>query len=235
MMVRTKKQIVNGSLAPESSAETADCRALTKIERSFYFESMSKGEETRAAIVDCACGLASRLGLEGLSIGSLAKETRLSKSGLFAHFDSKLNLQLDVLGTTADRFVARVLTPALDEPRGIPRLRALFENWLGWANDPSQPGGCLFVAAANELDDRPGPLRDQLVSYQRGWIRALGKAARIAIEEKQFRQNVDANQFAYDFYSILLAYHYFRRLMHDPRAESRARRSFERLVEQSKV
>jgi AcrR family transcriptional regulator len=193
---------------------------------------MTKGEETRAVILDRAVGLASRIGLEGLSIGGLALETGLSKSGLFAHFDSKQNLQLEVLRTSAERFVAAVLSPALRKPRGVPRIRALFENWLSWSR--SMPGGCFFVAAANELDDRPGPLRDQLVGYQRDWIGALATAARIAVQERQFRRNLDATQFAYDFYSILLAYHHFSRLMSDKDAEARARRSFERLLESSR-
>jgi AcrR family transcriptional regulator len=193
---------------------------------------MTKGEETRAVILDRAVGLASRIGLEGLSIGGLALETGLSKSGLFAHFDSKQNLQLEVLRTSAERFVAAVLSPALRKPRGVLRIRALFENWLSWSR--SMPGGCFFVAAANELDDRPGPLRDQLVGYQRDWIGALATAARIAVQERQFRRNLDATQFAYDFYSILLAYHHFSRLMSDKDAEARARRSFERLLESSR-
>ena len=188
----------------------------------------TKGEETRAAVLDRAVDLASRIGLEGLSIGGLAGETGLSKSGLFAHFDSKQNLQLEVLRTSAERFVARVLSPALKKPRGVPRIRALFESWLSWSR--SMPGGCLFVAAANELDDQPGPLRDQLVAYQRDWIGALATAARIAVQERQFKKNLDATQFAYDFYSILLAYHHFSRLMSYRDAEARARRSFERLL-----
>ncbi len=194
---------------------------------------MSKGEETKAAILDRAVDLASRIGLEGLSIGGLAGETGLSKSGLFAHFDSKQNLQLEVLRTSAERFVSAVVAPALKKPRGVPRIRALFENWFSWAH--SMPGGCFFVAAANELDDRPGPLREQLVGYQRDWVGALATAARIAVEEGQFRSDLDVTQFAYDFYSNLLAYHHFSRLMSDKNAEARARRSFERLLEASRA
>ena len=194
---------------------------------------MTKGEETKAAVLDRAVDLASRIGLEGLSIGGLAGETGLSKSGLFAHFDSKQNLQLEVLRTSADRFVSAVLAPALKKPRGIPRIRALFENWLAWAQ--SMPGGCFFVAAANELDDRPGPLREQLVAYQRDWVGSLATAARIAVEERQFRRGLDVAQFAYDFYSNLLAYHHFSRLMSDEDAEARARRSLERLIEASRA
>lgn len=194
---------------------------------------MSKGDETRSAVLDEALALSSRFGLEGLSIGGLAKATGLSKSGLFAHFDSKQNLQLAVLEASATRFIASVVAPALQQPRGIPRIRALFENWLAWSADPSLPGGCVFIAAANELDDQPGPVRDRLVAYQRDWIDALATAARIAVEEGQFREDLDVKQFAYDFYSIALGCHHFERLLRDPEARARTRASMDRLIEAS--
>lgn len=196
---------------------------------------MSKGAETKAAILDHAVALASRIGLEGLSIGGLAKETGLSKSGLFAHFDSKQNLQLEVLSTSVNRFIATVVAPALAQPRGVPRIEALFENWLEWSKDPSLPGGCFFIAAANELDDRPGPLRDQLVAYQQDWIDTIATAARIAVAEGHLRADLDVKQFAYDFYSIALVYHHFSRLLKDPEAEARARASVTRLIDGSSV
>src|SRR3954470_4749744 len=121
---------------------------------------MRKGEATRQAILDHAAAQASRIGLRGLSIGQLAEELALSKSGLFAHFQSKEALQVQVLEHAAANFVDRVVRPALAAPRGIPRLRALFEGWLAWGD--SQASGCIFVAAAAELDDQPGPARDRL-------------------------------------------------------------------------
>jgi AcrR family transcriptional regulator len=192
---------------------------------------VSKGEETRAAILDSAMALASQKGLEGLSIGVLARETGLSKSGLFAHFESKQNLQMEVLRTSVECFLAAVVAPALKKPRGIPRIRALFDNWLKWTEQ--LPGGCFFIAAANELDDQPGPLRERLVAYQRDWLNALQTAARIAVEEKHLLPDLDTQQFAYDFYSILLAYHHFSRLVEDPKARARARHSFEQLLQSS--
>lgn len=195
---------------------------------------MGKGDETRASVLDHAVALASKVGLEGLSIGGLAREAGLSKSGLFAHFDSKGHLQREVLRSSVERFVSAVITPALVEPRGIPRIRALFEHWLEWSKDPALPGGCFFIAAANELDDRPGPLRNQLVRYQKEWIATLGTAARIAVEEGQFAEDLDVEQFAYVFYSILLAYHHFSRLIRDPSAELRARRGLTSLIEASR-
>jgi len=192
-----------------------------------------KGDQTREAILDRALALASTGGLEALSIGSLAREVGLSKSGLFAHFGSKEELQRAVLRTAVDRFVADVVTPALRQPRGEPRVRAMFERWLAW--ESSLPGGCPFQAVAAELDDRPGPVRDDLVQSQRDWLDALATAARIAVVEKHFHDALDIEQFAYELYSLMLAYHQFQRLLDDPRAEERTRRSFDRLLERSRV
>src|SRR5712691_7251134 len=120
---------------------------------------MRKGANTRHAILTHATGLASQVGLTGLTIGALADHLRLSKSGLFAHFRSKEALQIQVLEHAAASFVEAVVRPALPLPRGEPRMRALFERWLEWDQSGALPGGCVFVAAATELDDRPGPVR----------------------------------------------------------------------------
>jgi len=196
-----------------------------------YDAPVSKGEETREVIVDTALAMASRVGLEALSIGNLAHEVGMSKSGLYAHFDAKEGLQLEVLRRAVERFIETVITPALRQPRGEPRIRALFENWVTWEGADFLPGGCIFIATANELDDRPGVLRDHLVSAQRDWLGALATAARIAVNEGHFRPDLDAEQFAYDLYSIILAYHHFHRLLRDPGAEQRARRAFEELMD----
>jgi AcrR family transcriptional regulator len=196
---------------------------------------MSKGEGTRHTIVDEAIAQASRLGLEALSIGGLAKAVGLSKSGVFAHFESKEDLQLQVLDTAARMFIQMVVAPALGRPRGEPRVRALFENWIAWEGSDDLPGGCVFINAAHELDDRPGPLRDRLVASQRDWLQTLATAARIAVDEGHFRPDLDTAQFAYDLYSVILAYHFFHRLLRDPHAEQRARTAFEELLQLSRV
>ena len=193
-----------------------------------------KGAQTREAILDTALSLASVGGLTGLSIGSLAREVGLSKSGLFAHFGSKEELQIAVLQTAADRFVAEVVTPALRQPRGEPRVRALFAGWLAWESAAFLPGGCPFVAASSELDDRPGPVRDYLVQSQRDWLDALATAARIAVAEGHFRPDLDPVQFAYEMYSTILAFHQFHRLLRDPATEERCRRAFEGLLARSR-
>jgi AcrR family transcriptional regulator len=191
---------------------------------------VSKGEGTRERILDRAFRLASRDGLEGLSIGGLAGELGLSKSGLFAHFGSKEDLQLAVLQMAATRFEDTVMRPAFQAPRGEPRIRRLFENWLGWIGDPASPGGCVFLAAASELDDREGRPRDFLVGTQRQLLASLGKSARMAVEEGHFAAGLDTEQFAFELYALLLGCSHWRRLLRDPKAETRARTAFERLL-----
>lgn len=196
---------------------------------------MSKGKRTRNAILEAGMAEASTNGLEGISIGGLAKRVGLSKSGLFAHFDSKEDLQMQVLESAVDLFVETVVSPAVKKPRGEPRVRALFDGWLAWSESSLLPGGCLFIATANELDDRPGPLRDFLVEKQRDWLDGLATAARLAVEEGHFRADLDVNQFAYQFYAIILAGHHFDRLLHDPKTYDRCRAAFEILIDRSRV
>jgi AcrR family transcriptional regulator len=196
---------------------------------------VNKGERTKTAILEHATSLASQVGLTGLTIGVLADDLELSKSGLFAHFQSKEALQIDVLDHAARRFSEMVVRPSLQEPRGAPRLRALFERWLKWENDIALPGGCIFVAATTELDDRPGPVRDRLVVLQRDWIEVIRTSVRKGIEAGLFRADVDAQQFAQDMYGIMLALHFHRRLMRDRGAEDRARRLFDALLDGAKA
>lgn len=191
---------------------------------------MSKGEATRQVILDLAYTRARAGGLESLTIGTLAAELHLSKSGLFAHFGSKEALQLAVLDHAVALFVDNVVRPGLRAPRGEPRLRALFDNWTAWGLNHDSIGGCLFVAAAIELDDRPGPVRDRLVASQQDWLDTLASAVRAAIREGHFRADVDPEQFAFDLYGVLLSSHHARRLMGDPAAFDRARRAFEGLL-----
>jgi len=192
---------------------------------------MAKGLQTRDRILDTAFRLAARDGLEGLSLAGLAGELGMSKSGLFAHFGSKEELQLEMLRTASDLFVAKVLAPSFRQPRGLPRVKALFENWRRWATDPGLPGGCIFVAAAAELDDRDrGPVRDYVVSQQQALLQAVARAARLAVEVGHFRRDLDAEQFAFEFLGIYLAFHQSHRLLRDPRTEQRARRAYARLV-----
>ena len=195
---------------------------------------MRKGEATRERILESALELATTEGLTGLSIGRLAERNGMSKSGLFAHFGSLEGLQLDVLELATARFRETVFTPALRADRGEPRVRALFDHWLEWIDHQSLPGGCLFTAAAIELDDQPGSTRDALVDMQRQWTETLARAVRIAIEERHFRADTDPQLFAFQFHSIVLGYHHARRLLRDPDAGRRARGAFEGLIESAR-
>jgi AcrR family transcriptional regulator len=189
-----------------------------------------KGERTRGAILDGAWRLATELGLEGLTLGRLAEELDLSKSGLFAHFQSKESLQVQTLERAAERFIEVVIRPALQVPGGEKRLRALFERWLKWPKHEKQPGGCLFVAAAAELDDRPGPARDKLVALQREWRSTLSRVVKRAQDLGELRRDLDPDQVAFEIHGIGLVGHETARLLHDPRAVERARAAFERLL-----
>jgi AcrR family transcriptional regulator len=195
----------------------------------------TKGEQTREAILAHALGLATRIGFEGLTIGRLADDLRMSKSGLFAHFRSKEALQLEILRTAGARMIETVVKPALTAPRGEPRVRALFKAWLAWEQSPGLPGGCPFMAASFELDDRPGPVRDFVVQNLRDWLDTIAGAARIAVQEGHFRSDLDCEQFAYDTQGIGLAFVHASRLMRDPRAQARADAAFESLLRASRA
>ena len=196
---------------------------------------MAKGEETRRAILDHALQVATTEGLEGLTIGRLAQDLRLSKSGLFAHFRGKEELLMQVLETARTRFIEQVVKPGLAAPRGEARVRALFECWLAWERSSALPGGCPFIAAAVELDDRPGPTRDFLAQSQRDWLDILANAARTGVREDQFRPDFDPEQFAHDLHGAMLSYHHLSRLLRDPNAEMRVRRAFEALLAQARL
>jgi len=193
---------------------------------------MGKGEETRRAIIDEALELASTVGLEKLTIGALAGTTGMSKSGLFAHFRSKEQLQLQVLAEARQRFIEIVIVPAMQKPRGEARLRSIFESTMKqWEED--LPGGCIFHAVSAELDDQPGPARDYLVETQRDYADTLRRAAEIAVEEGEFRKDLDLDQFVFELGSITAAYHHFGRLLGDPEADQRARKMFQGLLARS--
>lgn len=191
---------------------------------------MNKGQRTRNRILDQALDLASVSGLEGLSIGTLARHTGMSKSGLFAHFGSKAALQKNVLEAAVARFIERVVEPGRAGRRGIARLDALFGNWLAWAEDDAHAGGCPFVAAAVEWDDREGPLRDYLVGVYEDWFNLIAGTARQAMADGDFRADLDTRQFAHDLYAICLGYHNASRLLRTPRADRYARAAYRRLV-----
>jgi AcrR family transcriptional regulator len=191
---------------------------------------MSKGEETRAAILDAALAQASEAGFESLTIGSLAERTGLSKSGLFAHFGSREELQVAAVEAAARRFTETVFLPALKARRGLPRIRALFGNWLDWTVRSGLPHGCPMQAAAVEFDDRPGPVRDTVVAHYKRLEQELARAVRLAIEQGHLRADIDVDQFVFDMLGVIYAHHHCARLFRRDEAATRARKAFERLV-----
>lgn len=193
---------------------------------------MSRGDTTRQAVLDRAFAIASATGLESLTIGSLAEAVGLSKSGLFAHFRSREQLQVAVLKDAVDRFVAGVVVPALKAPRGEPRVRALFEHWQRWKDE--LPGSCIIHAAATELAHRPGEPQAFLQSALRDWTDTIATAASIAVAEGHFRADLDRIHFAFEFEAIALSYMHFTEVLGRDRARELALASFEQLLSRSR-
>ncbi len=189
-----------------------------------------KGEETRAQILEAAVQQASEAGFESLTIGTLAQRTGLSKSGLFAHFGSRCDLQVATLDEAARRFTEEVFLPALKAPRGLARLRALVDRWVGWPERASLKGGCPIQAASAEYDDIPGPMRDAVAERQRHLARELARAVQMAVETGELAADTDPRQFVFELYGIILAYYHTGRLVGDEHARARALAAFERLV-----
>jgi AcrR family transcriptional regulator len=189
---------------------------------------MGKGDSTRAQVLEVGLDIASELGLEGLTIGTLAARAGLSKSGMYAHFESKEALQCAVLHLAAERFTDVVLKPAFAAPRGLPRLERLMELWMRWETD-ELPGGCPFVTAASDYDDREGPVRDLVVVYLEQMMEALRHAATLAVEEGHFAADLDPRTYAFDLWGVILAYAQWARLLKVDDAAALARGAFARL------
>lgn len=198
-----------------------------------FIDRMRKGEVTRETVLREALAQASRVGLRGITIGSLADSLEMSKSGLFAHFRSKESLQEAVLDHAAQAFGRLVVQPALQQPRGEPRLRAVFERWLGWDGDAdyAQPGGCIFITVTTEFDDEPdSPVRDHIVRTQRDLLDSIETMVRAGVADGHFREDADPAQVAHELYGIVLAHHFAARMMRDPEASARTHAAFEHLL-----
>lgn len=191
---------------------------------------MRKGEQTRASIVAAALELAARDGLEGLTIGALAERMQMSKSGVFAHFGSREDLQIAVLKEYERRFVQEVLVPGLKAPRGLPRLRAILARWLD-RTAIEAASGCIWISGATEYDDRPGAVREELVGTVRGWQRELSRAIRQAVETGELLSDLDVDELVFQLYGVILVLHHDGRLLDSPDALPRARRSVDRLID----
>ncbi len=190
---------------------------------------LPKGQQTKAAIVDAALRMAAQVGLEGLSIGALAEAMDMSKSGVFAHFGSRDELQISVVREYYARFEREVFQPAMAEARGLPRLRALFEHWMHFTS-AELDSGCIFISGAVEFDDRPGPVRDALVAAVDAWMLAMERAVAQARDEGHLAADIDERQVTFEIHGLILALHYEARFLQRPGALDRATRGFHNIL-----
>ncbi len=197
-------------------------------------KSVSKAEHTKAAIVDAALRLASQIGLEGLSIGALAEVTQMSKSGVFAHFGSREELQISVVREYYARFERDVFMPALQIPRGLPRLCALIDNWMDQVAHEVQ-SGCLFISGAVEFDDRSGPVRDALEQSIKTWLSAVRRCIAMAVEDGHLAKTTDPKQMMFEIHGLILAVHYEAKFLKSTRSMERAKVGFENLLSRYKI
>jgi len=190
---------------------------------------LQKGQQTKATIIEAALGLATQIGLEGLSIGALAEITQMSKSGVFAHFGSREELQISVIREYFSRFEQEIFYPALEAERGLPRIRALFGNWMQRVAVEIQ-SGCIFISGAVEFDDRPGPVRDALAHSVQTWLQALHRAIVQAQEAGQLRAGEDPHQIAFEIHGLILALHYEARFLKARGSIERANTGFANIL-----
>jgi AcrR family transcriptional regulator len=190
---------------------------------------ISKAEQTKATIVDAALRLASQIGLEGLSIGAIAEVTQMSKSGVFAHFGSREELQISVVREYFFRFERDVFTPTLALARGLPRLRGMFANWMTQVAHEIQ-SGCIFISGAVEFDDRTGPVRDALEQSMKTWLAAVRRSVAMSIEQGHLIPTADPKQIVFEIHGLILALHYEARFFKSPRSMDRAKTGFENVL-----
>jgi len=190
---------------------------------------MRKGELTRAAILDVALDLASRDGLEGLTIGLLADKMNMSKSGVFAHFGSREDLQIEVVKLYHHHFEQEVFYPSMKEPRGLPRLQAMFARWVKRVS-VEIASGCIYISGAVEYDDRPGAIREELAGMVRAWKDALRRCVVQTIEMEHLSADTDPDQLVFEMYGLILALHHDARFLKLPGSVNRAEVGFERLI-----
>ncbi|HZS28789.1 MAG TPA: TetR/AcrR family transcriptional regulator [Candidatus Angelobacter sp.] len=190
----------------------------------------SKGTRTRESILRVAVNLASVEGLEGLTIGRLADELKMSKSGLFAHFGSKEELQLATIEMARQIFVEHIIRPALAGPEGIERLVKLCQGWLGHVEGKVFKGGCFFTAASLEFDSRSGPVRDAIADTMKAWLATLGRAVEAAKKARHLKATVEPEQFAFEIYSLAMGANWALQLLDDRNAMKKARENIQQRI-----
>lgn len=194
---------------------------------------MGNVASTRERILDQGLALMSQAGLEGVTLGVLAQQVGMSKSGLFAHFRSKEEVQIRLLEHTAVVGAARIIAPSMKEPRGLPRLKALVKNWFGWAPRAGLPGGCPVAAGMFEFDDVAGRVRDKIAEMEAAWRGLLMQTVAEAIESGHLRRDLDAAQFVWELCGIYLSHHAAQRFLKSPDADRRAQTAFAALLERA--
>ena len=206
-------------------------RQVTRIPRpaSGTGRALQKGQQTKSVIVDAALGLATHIGLEGLSIGALADVTGMSKSGVFAHFGSREELQISVIREYHNRFEQEVFYPAMSSPRGVARLRPMFDNWMTRTTIEID-SGCIYISGAIEFGDRTGLVRDALVSSVMTWHAAMKRAIEHCKELGQLRDEVSPEQMLFEIHGLILALHYEARFLQTPGSIDRAITGFNNIL-----
>ena len=212
--------------AMTSTSTTPQPDSSLSVSKPHHERALQKGQQTKQLIIDAALRLAGQVGLEDLSIGVLAEVTHMSKSGVFAHFGSREELQLSVVREYYQHFSDEVFFPAMQAPRGLPRLRALFANWMTRVAVELQ-SGCIFISGAVAFDDRPGPVRDALASAVQTWLHALIRAVVQARDVGHLSPEADAQQMAFEIHGLILSLHYEVRFLKNPSAIDRAHTGFE--------
>ena len=191
----------------------------------------TKGQRTRNSILEVAAALATEEGLDPLSIGRLAEATQMSKSGLFAHFGSKEDLQLATVDHAAKLFVAEVIDPARSAPKGLARIWALCDHMVGYAERQVFPGGCFFAATSFEFNNRPGPVRDRIEEMIRSWLSYLEHAVEQAQEAGELDAKVSAREIAFQLDAFAQASNAQYQLFRDPQVFDDARRAIQERLE----
>lgn len=191
---------------------------------------MGNAATTRERILDEGLALMSQSGLEGVTLGVLADQVGMSKSGLFAHFRSKEEVQISLLEHTAEVGARRIIAPSMKEPEGLPRLKSLVKNWFGWAARAGLPGGCPVAAGLFEFDDVPGPVHDKILAMEAEWRGLLTKTVREASALGHLRRDLDVAQFVWELCGIYLSHHAAQRFLKSPDADRRAKTAFEALL-----
>ncbi len=194
---------------------------------------MGKGEETKSIILNRAVQIASKEGLDGLTIGTLAEDLNMSKSGIFGKFQSKETLQIEVLKIGSEMFRRNVIYPALKSEPGLKRIRTLFASWLDWVGGEALPGGCVVLGSLSNYDDKPGVVRDYLLKVELELLRLIERFLSEIKADKILKPGFKSDLFIQELWGIILGFQLYHRFFQDAKSKARAKASFEELIQRS--